>query len=130
MADNHIPANAHYTPTDEWVRIEGGEAVIGVTWYAQDSLNDVTFVELPSIGQKLNADEVFGNVESVKAQSDLHTPISGTVIAVNDEIVSSPELVNSDPYGRGWFIKIKPTNATDIDKLLSPDSYEQLCASR
>jgi glycine cleavage system H protein len=130
MAGYNTPSNCKYTKTDEWVRVEGDEAVIGVTDYAQHALSDVVYVELPETGATYTADGMFGSVESVKAASDLHVPISGTVTAVNSELEGAPELVNQEPYGKGWFIRIKPTNLGELDALMDAAAYEAYCDTR
>jgi glycine cleavage system H protein len=118
-----IPENLRYTSDHEWVSLLSDECVIGITDHAQDSLGDVTFVELPDIGSRFEEKAVFGVVESVKAASDLYMPISGEVIEINDELNDSPEKVNSDPYGKGWMIKIRPDRADAFSGLLDAESY-------
>lgn len=120
-----IPNELKYTSDHEWVRIEGEDFVIGITDHAQDSLGDVTFVELPDIGARFEDKAVFGVVESVKAASDLYMPVSGEIIEVNDSLNDSPENVNSDPYGNGWMIKIRPDQADSVDSLLDADAYSK-----
>ena len=118
-----IPNELKYTSDHEWVRVEGEDFVIGITDHAQDSLGDVTFVELPDIGARFEDKAVFGVVESVKAASDLYMPVTGEVIEVNNSLNDSPENVNSDPYGNGWMIKIRPDQADSIGSLLDADAY-------
>lgn len=130
MADFQVPADLKYTKSDEWVRMEGDEAVIGITDYAQDALNDITYVEVGVAGEKLKADEIFGSVESVKAASDLHAPISGTVTVVNDGLEDNPDTINKDPYGTAWLIKIKPSNPAELDALMDAATYQTYCAGR
>ena len=120
-----IPNELKYTSDHEWVRIEGEDFVIGITDHAQDSLGDVTFVELPDIGARFEDKAVFGVVESVKAASDLYMPVTGEVIEVNDSLNDSPENVNSDPYGNGWMIKIRPDQTDSIGSLLDADAYSK-----
>ena len=120
-----IPENLRYTADHEWVNSSGNECVIGITDHAQDSLGDVTFVELPEVGSHFDEKAVFGVVESVKAASDLYMPISGEVIEVNEELNDSPDRVNSDPYGEGWMIKIRADSEESIAKLLDSSSYAQ-----
>lgn len=120
-----IPNELKYTSDHEWVRIEGEDFVIGITDHAQDSLGDVTFVELPDIGARFEDKAVFGVVESVKAASDLYMPVTGEIIEVNDSLNDSPENVNSDPYGNGWMIKIRPDQADSVDSLLDADAYSK-----
>ncbi|MDL2285605.1 glycine cleavage system protein GcvH [Desulfovibrio sp. OttesenSCG-928-F07] len=120
----NIPADLKYVSTHEWIRIEGDIATIGITDFAQDQLGDVTFVELPAAGDTLSADQGMGSVESVKAASDLYCPVAGEVVEVNAALDSNPELVNSDPYGQGWMIKVKLSGGTD--HLISADEYAKL----
>ena len=120
-----IPNELKYTSDHEWVRIEGEDFVIGITDHAQDSLGDVTFVELPDIGARFEDKAVFGVVESVKAASDLYMPVSGEITEVNDSLNDSPENVNSDPYGNGWMIKIRPDQTDSIGSLLDADAYSK-----
>ena len=120
-----IPNELKYTSDHEWVRVEGEDFVIGITDHAQDSLGDVTFVELPDIGARFEDKAVFGVVESVKAASDLYMPVTGEVIEVNNSLNDSPENVNSDPYGNGWMIKIRPDQADSIGSLLDADAYSK-----
>ena len=120
-----IPENLRYTADHEWVSSSGNECVIGITDHAQDSLGDVTFVELPEVGSRFEEKAVFGVVESVKAASDLYMPISGEVIEVNEELNDSPDRVNSDPYGEGWMIKIRADSEESLAKLLDSSSYAQ-----
>ncbi|MEQ8470560.1 MAG: glycine cleavage system protein GcvH [Marinoscillum sp.] len=120
----NIPDNLMYTEDHEWVKIDGDEATIGITDFAQGELGDIVYVEIETEGETLNSGEVFGTVEAVKTVSDLFMPISGEVIAFNENLESSPEVVNSDPYGEGWMIKVKVSDQGD--KLLSPDAYKEL----
>jgi glycine cleavage system H protein len=118
-----IPENLKYTSDHEWVNSYGDELLIGITDHAQDSLGDVTFVELPEVGARFGEKEVFGVVESVKAASDLYMPVAGEIIEVNDGLNDSPETVNSDPYGEGWMIKVRPDQPDSISNLLDAESY-------
>ena len=119
-----IDQNAKYQDTHEWARKEGDLIVIGITDHAQDSLSDVVYVELPVIGDEIDKGDVFGVVESVKAASDLYMPVSGEIVEVNDALEDTPEVVNSDPFGEGWFIKIKPINLdAEWDALMDVDAY-------
>ncbi|MFQ5442467.1 MAG: glycine cleavage system protein GcvH [Thermodesulfobacteriota bacterium] len=120
-----FPEDLKYTKEHEWVKVEGESAVVGVTDYAQDSLGDVVYVELPEEGSAVAKDEPFGVVESVKAVSDLYAPVSGNVTEVNDAIVDSPEVINEDPYGDAWMIKIELSDSGDLDGLLSSDEYQK-----
>lgn len=119
-----IPKELLYTKSHEWARIEGGEAVIGITHFAQEQLGDLTFVELPAVGDTVQAGAEMGSVESVKAASELYAPVSGEVVAVNEELASAPELVNQDPYGKGWMIRVKL--AGKPQGLIGADEYAQV----
>ena len=130
MANLKVPADLKYTRTDEWIKVENSEGTIGVTDYAQDSLSDVVYVELPKVGDVLKAGERFGTVESVKAASDMQMPLGGTVTAVNSALEDTPETVNKDPYGAGWFIKIKADDLAGLDGLMDAAAYEKYCADR
>lgn len=121
-----IPENLKYTKDHEWVKIEGNIATIGVTDFAQSELGDIVFVEIETLDEELDAEEVFGSVEAVKTVSDLFMPLGGNVIEVNENIESSPELVNSDPYGDGWMIKIEIKDTSEIENLLSFEEYSNL----
>ncbi|CAG0954156.1 MAG: glycine cleavage system protein GcvH [Anaerolineae bacterium] len=130
MAQLKTPADLKYAKSDEWVKIEGGEAVFGVSDYAQDSLSDVVFVELPTVGTEVKAGQPFGTIESVKAASDLNAPISGVVTAVNSALEDAPEKVNSDPYGEAWMIRIKPSDLDELNALMDMDAYTKYCEER
>ena len=119
----NIPEDLQYTRSHEWVRIEGDTATIGITDHAQDELGDVVFVELPDEGATFDAGESFGTVESVKAVSDLYTPVGGEVVEVNSSLEDAPENINEDPYGEGWIVKLRTTDEVD---LLSPEEYEKV----
>ena len=121
-----IDASARYQKTHEWARMESDEVICGISDHAQDALSDLVYVELPRVGAKLNAGDVFGVVESVKAASDVFMPVSGTISAVNSVVEKTPEVINKDPYKAGWMIKIKPDNPTEFQKLLDAAAYEQL----
>ncbi|MFE3866788.1 glycine cleavage system protein GcvH [Flavobacterium sp. LS2P90] len=121
-----IPANLKYTKDHEWVSLEGDIATVGITHFAQKELGDIVYVEVETLDQTLEKDEVFGTVEAVKTVSDLFLPLSGEIIAFNDALESTPEVVNSDPYGAGWMIKIKVANMDEVDSLLSDESYKEL----
>lgn len=120
----NIPADLKYTKDHEWIKVDGDEATIGVTDYAQSELGDIVYVEIDTEGELLDKEEVFGTVEAVKTVSDLFMPISGEVIAVNAALVDTPDLVNSDPYFEGWMVKVKLSNASELDDLLSADDYK------
>jgi glycine cleavage system H protein len=119
----NIPADLKYAKSHEWARIQGAEATIGITDHAQHELTDVVFVELPEVGKKVKSGEACAVVESVKTASDIYSPLSGEVTAVNKAVVDSPALVNSEPYGGGWFYKIKLTDPAETAGLLGPDQY-------
>ena len=125
---SNIPSHLQYTESHEWVSVEDGKARIGITDHAQEALGDVVFVELPETGTRLAASDEAGVVESVKAASDMYAPITGEVIAINELLEDSPETVNSDPYNDGWFYKLKPEDPGELDKLLSAEAYDALCA--
>ncbi len=122
----NIPANLKYTKDHEWVSIEGDIATVGITHFAQKELGDIVYVEVETLDQTLAKDEVFGTVEAVKTVSDLFLPLSGEIIAFNDDLESSPESVNTDPYGAGWMIKVRIANLDEIDSLLSSEAYKEL----
>jgi len=127
---SNIPADLRYTEDDEWVRVEGNEAVIGITDYAQDSLSDIVYLELPDEGDSFDAEDTFGVVESVKAAADLLMPVSGTVTAVNENLVDTPELINEDPYGEAWMIRIELSDPSELDGLMDAAAYEAFLADR
>jgi glycine cleavage system H protein len=120
----NIPEDLHYSKDHEWVRVEGNVAVIGITDYAQNSLGDVVYVELPKAGEEFAANESFGSVESVKAVSEMFSPVSGAVVTVNDALADEPEKVNEDPYGEGWMIRVRLSNPGEVDSLLTAAEYE------
>jgi glycine cleavage system H protein len=119
-----FPANYRYTREHEWIKVDGNQATIGITDYAQNSLGDIVFVELPKVGDELSAGKTFGSVESVKAVSDLYAPASGKVVAVNDELNTAPEKINSDAHG-AWMVRIQLKDANEVNKLLSSDDYDK-----
>lgn len=122
----NIPAELKYTKDHEWVKIDGDTATVGITDFAQRELGDIVYVEVETLDQTLNKDEVFGTVEAVKTVSDLFLPLSGEIIEFNDSLESSPETVNSDPYGNGWMVKVKISDSSEINELLSSDQYKEL----
>jgi len=127
---SEIPNELKYVASHEWVRVEDdGTVTVGVTHHAQDLLGDVVFVELPEVGAQLAAGDEAGVVESVKAASDIYAPLSGEVVAINEDLEDSPELVNSDPFGDGWFFRLKLSDQVELDELLDADGYSELCES-
>ena len=122
----NFPAELKYTKDHEWVRMSGNTATIGITDFAQRELGDIVYIDINTVGTDVNKDEVFGTVEAVKTVSDLFMPVTGTVNEVNDSLNNNPELVNSDPYGEGWMVKITLTNLSDADGLLNADAYKAL----
>jgi glycine cleavage system H protein len=122
----NIPANLKYTKDHEWVSIDGDVATVGITDFAQKELGDIVYVEVETLDQTLDKDEVFGTVEAVKTVSDLFLPLSGEIIEFNEELESTPESVNSDPYGAGWMIKVKVSDLGEVDALLSSEAYKEL----
>lgn len=122
----NIPENLKYTKDHEWIRVEGEEAFIGITDFAQGELGDIVFVEIETEGETLDREEVFGSVEAVKTVSDLFMPLSGKVLEVNDALESTPEVVNEDPYGNGWMVKIALTDNSELDDLMSAEEYKEL----
>jgi len=123
-----FPEDLKYTKEHEWVLIEGGTATVGITDYAQDQLGDIVFVELPAVGDKVSKEDAFGVVESVKAVSDIYAPLSGKVVEVNDDLPDDPEMLNEDPYGDGWIIRIELTDPDEIEDLMTAAEYEQYVA--
>ena len=122
----NFPTNVKYTKEHEWIRLEGDVAYVGITDYAQEQLGDIVFVDIPTEGETLAADEVFGTIEVVKTISDLFLPVAGEILEQNEALADQPELVNQDPYGEGWLIKIKPAAAADFDSLLDAEAYKAL----
>lgn len=130
MAEWNTPSDLKYRDTDEWVRLEGDTAVIGITDYAQDQLNDLVFVELPEVGAKFSKGDVFGVVESVKAASDLHIPVSGEVTETNSAAEDEPELLNTSPYDKGWLVKVRLDDPAEVDELMDAKAYAAYCEDR
>lgn len=122
----NIPANLKYTKDHEWISLDGDIATVGITEFAQKELGDIVYVEVETLDQTLEQDEVFGTVEAVKTVSDLFLPLAGEIVEFNDALESAPETVNADPYGKGWMIKVKVSNTADYDNLLSSDAYKEL----
>ncbi|HZR44011.1 MAG TPA: glycine cleavage system protein GcvH [Ktedonobacteraceae bacterium] len=131
MASLNHPANLKYSKSDEWVRVEGDQAVIGITDYAQDQLGDVVYVELPwDASEGVAHDTKFGDIESVKATSELISPVSGEIVQVNEALKDHPELINDDPYGQGWMLTVKLSNPNELNGLMEADSYVQYLQGR
>lgn len=122
----NIPGDLKYTKDHEWVKIDGDTATIGVTDFAQSELGDIVYVEVETEGETLDQEEVFGSIEAVKTVSDLFMPLSGEITSFNEELESNPEVVNSDPYGEGWMIKVKISDTSQLDSLLSAEAYKEL----
>ena len=122
----NVPAELKYTKEHEWIRVEGEEAVVGITDYAQSQLGDIVFVECETVGDALEAGETFGTIEAVKTVSDFYLPVAGEVLEFNEELEGEPELVNKDPYGKGWIVKIKISDETELDGLLNADAYKAI----
>ena len=120
----NVPEDLHYSKDHEWVRVDGDQAIIGITDYAQNSLGDVVYIELPKVDEEFAANESFGSVESVKAVSEVFTPVAGVVAKINESLADEPEKVNSDPYGEGWMIRVKMANSGEVDSLLTAAEYE------
>ena len=128
MSDNY-PEDLRYTKEHEWARIEDGSVRIGITWYAQDALGDVVYVELPEPGARVTQDAPFGEIQSPKAVSDLFAPVSGEIVDRNGEVVNAPELVNEDPYGEGWLVRVRLSDPGEVDELLDAAAYRDLLAA-
>jgi glycine cleavage system H protein len=124
----NFPENLRYTKDHEWIKINGEEAMIGITDFAQRELGDIVYVEIETVGKELQGGEIFGTVEAVKTVSDLYLPLTGTVTEVNPNLNTNPESVNNDPYGDGWMIKMKVANISDLDQLLTAEAYQKLIA--
>jgi len=122
----NVPANLKYTKDHEWIKVEGSNAIVGVTDFAQGQLGDVVFIEIETQGETLAKEEVFGTIEAVKTVSDMFMPVAGEVLEINPKLTDSPDVVNKDPYGDGWMIKIKITEPAQLNELLTPEQYKQL----
>ena len=120
----YFPSDIRYTSEHEWIRVEGAEAFVGITDYAQSELGEIVFVDVPTVGETVGQGEVFGSIEAVKTVSDLNMPVTGEVLDVNDALDAQPELVNNDPYGEGWIIRIAVKDAAELDKLMDAQAYE------
>ena len=130
MGDWKTPEGCKYTKTDDWIKVDGGEALVGITDYAQEQLSDIVFVELPEVGDVLDKGDEFGSVESVKAASELYMPAGGEVVAVNEALEDTPELVNSSPFADGWMMRIKLADPADVEGLLSAEAYKDWCEAQ
>ncbi len=128
MPDASYPENLRYHHEHDWVRVEGDEAVFGITWYAQDALGEVVYFDPPEVGSSITKDTAYGELESVKAVSDIHAPTSGTVVTVNQQVVDQPEVVNEDPYGAGWLIRVSLGDPSELDGLLDAAAYRAYLA--
>jgi glycine cleavage system H protein len=126
MAEESYPEDLRYHPEHDWARVEGEEATFGITWYAQDALGEVVFYEPPEIGSDVGKDQSYAEVESVKAVSDVYAPLSGEITAVNEEVSDEPELINEDPYGQGWLVRVKLSNPSEVDELMDAGAYRKL----
>ena len=129
-ADENYPDDLKYHPEHDWARLDGGEATLGITWFAQDALGELVHFEPPEEGRRISKDAAYGEVESVKAVSDVIAPLSGEVVAVNAKVVDAPETVNVDPYGEGWLVRIRVDDSSEADALLDADAYRQLIAEQ
>jgi glycine cleavage system H protein len=128
LADETYPDDLRYHREHDWARIEGDEATFGVTWYAQDALGEVVFYEPPKVGATASKDEVYAEVESVKAVSDVYAPLSGEIVAVNQAAADKPELLNEDPYGEGWLVRVKLSDPSEVDELMDAAGYRAMLA--
>ena len=128
MAEASYPDDLKYHAEHDWARIEGEEATFGITWYAQDALGEVVFFEPPEVGTTVSKDSTYAEVESVKAVSDVYSPLSGEVVAVNEELSENPERINEDPYGEGWLVKVKLSDPSEADALMNAAAYQELLA--
>jgi glycine cleavage system H protein len=126
LADESYPEELRYHPEHDWARIEGDEATFGITWYAQDALGEVVFYEAPEVGVEVTKDQPYAEVESVKAVSDVYSPLSGEITAVNEALDDSPEKINEDPYGDGWMVKVKLSDPSEADQLMDAAAYKTL----
>jgi glycine cleavage system H protein len=122
----NFPSELKYTKDHEWLKVEGNEATIGITDFAQRELGDIVYIDINTVGEEVSKDDVFGTVEAVKTVSDLFMPVTATVLSVNDALNNAPELVNSDPYGEGWMVKVTLTDVSSVDDLLDADAYKAL----
>jgi glycine cleavage system H protein len=128
MADESYPADVKYHKEHDWVRVEGDEAVFGITWFAQDALGEIVYVDLPDAGAALSTGESYGELESVKAVSEVYAAVGGEVTAVNEQLVDSPDLINKDPYGEGWLVRVRLSEPGELDALMDAAAYQALLA--
>jgi glycine cleavage system H protein len=128
LAEESYPGELRYHPEHDWARIEGTEATFGVTWYAQDALGELVFYEPPEVGSTVTKDQAYAEVESVKAVSDVYAPLSGEIIGVNDAVGEQPEVINEDPYGQGWLVRVRLSDASEADQLMDSAAYRELLA--
>jgi glycine cleavage system H protein len=126
MAEESYPEDLRYHPEHDWARVEGEQATFGITWYAQDALGEVVFYEPPEIGSEVTKDQAYAEVESVKAVSDVYAPLSGEIVGVNEAVSDTPELINEDPYGEGWLVRVRLSNASEVDELMDAAAYRKL----
>jgi glycine cleavage system H protein len=126
LAEESYPEELRYHAEHDWARIDGGEATFGVTWYAQDALGEVVFYEPPDVGAQVSKDQAYAEVESVKAVSDVYAPLSGEVVEVNGAVADQPELINEDPYGGGWLVRVKLSDPSEAERLLDVEAYRKL----
>ena len=130
MPDESYPDDLRYHPEHDWARVEGDEATFGITWYAQDALGEVVFFEPPEVGSEVSKDSPYTEIESVKAVSDVYAPLSGEIVAVNEAATERPEVINEDPYGEGWLVRIKLADGSEADELLDAGAYRELLAGQ
>jgi glycine cleavage system H protein len=128
LADETYPDDLRYHQEHDWARVEDGEATFGVTWYAQDALGEIVFYEPPEVGSQASKDQAYAEVESVKAVSDVYAPLSGEIVAVNGAIADKPELINEDPYGDGWLVRVKLSDPSEVDALMDASAYRAMLA--
>ena len=126
MAEESYPEDLRYHPEHDWARVEGEQATFGITWYAQDALGEVVFYEPPEIGSEVTKDQAYAEVESVKAVSDVYAPLSGEIVEVNEAVSDTPELINEDPYGEGWLVRVRLSSASEVDDLMDAAAYRKL----
>ncbi|MGQ9462970.1 MAG: glycine cleavage system protein GcvH [Candidatus Fervidibacter sp.] len=126
MTELRFPEDLRYSPTHEWVRVEGNRAIVGITDYAQSELGDITYLELPKVGDRVEAGQPFGVIESVKADEELFAPVSGTIAAVNQNAVDHPEILNDDPYGEGWLVVVEISNTDELKTLMTAEQYRRM----